>query len=145
MPSNVPSAAPIPAHVRAFLEAPRVATIGTSGADGEPHQAVAWYRLDPDDRILLNSRSPRRWPADLVRDGRVSLAVTDETDGLRWVGLAGEVETVIDELETARDDICALAARYDDTNPKTLADFRTQPRISFRIRITRVHDHLEDE
>lgn len=145
MTGNLPPAASIPAHVRAFLGAPRVATVGTAGADGEPHQTVLWYRLDADDRILLNSSLPRRWPADILRDGRVSLAVIDENDGYRWVGLSGTVETVIDDVETARDDICALAARYDDTNPTTLAAFRAQQRISFRIRITRIHDHLGNE
>ncbi len=129
-------------QVRAFLERPLVAVVATTGAGGEPHQAAAWFRLDPDDRILLNSRFPRRWPADLQRDGRVSLAVVDPDDGLRWVGIEGAVETVIADLEQARQDICDLAVRYADDDPATLAEFRTQARISFRIRIARVHDHL---
>lgn len=141
---ELPSAAPVPEEIRRFLDAPRVATLATTGADGEPHQAVVWYRLDPDDRILLNSRSPRRWPADLLRDGRLSLAIVDEADGQRWVGLSAVVETVIDDVEAARDDICALAERYDDADPETLATFRSQPRISFRIRVTQVHDHRDD-
>jgi PPOX class probable F420-dependent enzyme len=133
----------IPPVVRDFLEAPHIAVVGTTGADGAPHQAVAWFRLDPDDRILLNSRAPRRWPDDLRRDGRCSLAVPDESDPLRWVGLTGEVETIVDDVERARDDICALAERYDDTDPRTIAEFRTQARVSFRIRIVAVHDHLD--
>lgn len=139
---------PPPAHlsprVRAFLEAPRAVTIGTTGPDGEPHQAVAWYRLDPDDRILLNSRWPRRWPTDLSHDGRCSLAILDGRDAMRWVGLSAVVETRIDDLDVARDDICALAARYGDDDPETLARFRSQPRVSFHVRITSVHDHLGD-
>lgn len=141
---NLPDPVSLPDRIRDFLEAPHVASIGTTGEDGAPHQAIAWYRLDPDDRILLNSRPPRRWPADLLRDGRVSLAVLDGADAMRWVGLTGVVESVIDDVETARDDICALAVRYGDEDPATMAAFRTQPRISFRIRITAVHDHLED-
>lgn len=136
-------ASPLAPHVRAFLAAPRIVTIGTSGADGAPHQAAAWYRLEADDRILLNSRHPRRWPADLQRDGRVSLAILDAEDPLRWVGITGRVETVIDDVDQAREDICDLAIRYDDADPETLAEFRTQARISFRIRILRVHDHLD--
>ncbi len=134
---------PLTARVRAFLEAPRYATIATTGADGEPHQAVVWYRLDPDGRILLNSRAPRRWPADLLRDGRVSISVIDEKDGLRWVGLGGVVETVVDDVPTARRDIVDLAHRYDGPDAD-VAEFLTQQRISFRVRIERVHDHLED-
>lgn len=140
---------PAPVHlsprVRAFLEAPHAVTIGTTGPDGEPHQAVAWYRLDPDDRVLLNSRWPRRWPTDLSRDGRCSLAILDGSDSMRWIGLAAVVETRIDDLDAARDDICALAVRYNDADPETIARFRSQPRVSFRMRITGVHDHLGDE
>lgn len=139
---EAPPAIPMPEHIRRFLDEAHVASIGTTGEDGAPHQAIAWYRLEPDDRILLNSRYPRRWAADLRRDGRVSLAVLDGGDSLRWVGLTGVVETVIDDLETARNDICELAVRYDDTRPGILAAFRTQARISFRIRVTAVHDHL---
>ncbi len=139
---RAPSA--LPDRVRAFLEAPNVVTIGTTGQDGAPHQAVAWYRLEPDDRILLNSRYPRRWPADLQRDPRVSLAVQDAADPMVWVGLSGTVDTIVDDVDAAREDICALAARYDDDAPARLAEFRSQPRISFLVRITTVHDHLGD-
>lgn len=129
-------------RVRAFLEAPRYATIATVDEDGTPHQAAVWYRLDPDDRILVNSRAPRRWPKNLVRDGRVSVAVIDFDEGERWVGLAGTVETIERDLGVARQDIVDLAHRYDGPDAD-VADFLTQERISFRIRIDRVHDHLD--
>ncbi len=141
--NDLPAAAVLIDRIRRFLEAPHVASVGTTGEDGAPHQAIAWYRLDPDDRILLNSRYPRRWPADLQRDPRVSLAVLDGGDSMRWVGITGVVETTIDDLETARNDICDLAVRYDDARPGQLAAFRTQARISFRIRILAIHDHLK--
>lgn len=144
MAMHLPDPVSLSDRIRDFLDEPHVASIGTTGEDGTPHQAIAWYRLDPDHRILLNSRAPRRWPADLLRDGRVSLAVLDGGDSLRWVGLTGFVEMVIDDVETARDDICTLAVRYGDEDPATMAAFRTQARISFRIRITAVHDHLGD-
>ena len=145
MPADAIPAAVITDRVRVFLGEPNVVTIGTTGSDGAPHQAVAWFRLDPDDRILLNSRYPRRWPADLQRDPRVSLAIQDAADQMRWVGLSGLAETVIDDVARAREDICDLAVRYDDAAPARLAEFRTQPRISFRIRITTIHDHLGDD
>ena len=145
MAAETPAPAAIPDRVRAFLKAPNVVTIGTTGSDGAPHQAVAWFRLEPTGRILLNSRSPRRWPADLQRDPRVSLAIQDRNDQDRWVGISGTVEAVIDDVAIAREDICALAVRYDDAAPERLADFRTQPRISFLVRINTVHDHLGDD
>ncbi len=134
----------LPDRVREFLHEPHVATLATVGADGAPNQAVVWYRLDRDDRVMVNSRAPRRWPADLQRDPRVSLAIQDAADPMIWVGLSGTVDTIVDDVDAAREDICALAARYDDAAPARLAEFRTQPRISFLIRIATVHDHLGD-
>jgi PPOX class probable F420-dependent enzyme len=130
--------------VRAFLAQPNYATIATVGDDGAPHQAVIWYRLEPDDRVLVNSRIPRRWPTELLRDGRCSLAVTALDDPFQWVGLQAVVEAVIDDVEQARDDIVALAVRYAEDDEDSVARFRTQPRISFRLRIVTAHDHLDD-
>ena len=131
-------------EVRAFLHGPHYATLATIGKDGTPHQAVIWYRLDPDDRITVNSRSPRRWPAELQRDGRCSLAVTDVDDPMRWVGLQAIAEEVVDDVTVAREDIVALAVRYEEDDEESVAAFRTQERISFRLRIASVHAHLED-
>jgi PPOX class probable F420-dependent enzyme len=139
---DLPPAAPIPAAIRRFLEAPNYAALATTGADDEPHQAVIWYRLEPDDRILVNSRVGRRWPTELRADPRCSLAIFEVGDAYRWVGLQGVVESVIDDLETGRDDIVALAHRYDDASPTTISNFRSQTRVSFRIRVVSIHDHL---
>ena len=132
--------------VRAFLEHPYVVTISTVNDDGSPQQAVAWFRIEPDGRILVNSRTPRRWPANLLRDPRVSLAVIDPGDPDRWVGLSAVVDEVIDDVERAREDIVALAHRYREGGPTPAAEamFRSQPRISFLLRAAWVHDHLED-
>ncbi len=132
--------------VRAFLEQPHVATVASTDDDGQPRQAVVWYRLEPDGRILINSRTPRRWCANLMREPRVALSVIDGADAYRWVGLTGVVEEVIDDVERARDDIVALAHRYRPEGPtaSAVAAFRSQPRVTFLVRITGVHDHLED-
>lgn len=130
---------------RAFLGRPLFAALATVDPDGAPRQAVIWYRLEADGRILLNSRAGRRWPANLQRDGRVALAITDIDDGERWLGLTGRVESTDDDVERARDDIVALAHRYrDEPTASSIAEFRSQTRISFRIAIDGVHDHLED-
>ncbi len=133
--------------VRAFLAEPNVASIATTDDDGAPRQTVAWFRLDPDDRILLNSRTPRRWPANLRRDPRVALSIIDGGDSYRWIGLTGIVDEIVDDVARAREDIVALAHRYHPEGPteRSLAAFRTQPRASFLVRVTGVHDHLEDD
>jgi PPOX class probable F420-dependent enzyme len=132
-------------RVRAFLERPIVATIATTSPDGRPHQAVAWYRLEPDGTILVNSRAPRHWPDNVRRTGWVSLAVIDPDNDLSWVGVACELVEVVDDVERARDDIVALAHRYRPGGPTAaaVAEFRSQERITFLLRPVRVHDHLE--
>lgn len=137
----------LPEHVRRFLtEVPRVAAIATIDPDGKPRQTVTWFRLDDDGTLVLNSRPPRRWPANLERDGRVALAVTDAADGLRWVGLTGVISEVIHDQATAQADIAEMAVRYEgeEAARESIAEFRTFHRITFRARITGFHDHLED-
>jgi PPOX class probable F420-dependent enzyme len=141
---DLPPPAALSDGVREFLERPLYPVLGTSGADGEPHQAVIWYRLESDERILVNSRSPRRWPDELRRFGRASLAFMDLQDPFRWVGIQALVEEVIDDVARAREDIVELAVRYDEADEKSVASFRSQERVSFRLRIIAVHDHLDD-
>jgi PPOX class probable F420-dependent enzyme len=143
----MPSTTPLTAAQRAFLEVPNVASVATVDPDGAPRQTVAWFRLEPDGRILLNSRTPRRWCTNLLRDGRVALSVVDAADPYAWLGLSGEVDEVVQaDVERAREDICALAHRYHPEGPREalLAAFRAQPRVTFLVRVTGVHDHLED-
>jgi PPOX class probable F420-dependent enzyme len=141
------SIVPLPDSVRAFLAAGlRFATIATIDLDGAPRQAVIWYTLDGDD-LVINSAVGRRWPANLVRDPRISVAVTDVEDGYRWVGLTGVVETVTDQ-PTAQADIAAMARRYHADEPdeaeRLIRDrFEHQERISFRVHALAIHDHRE--
>jgi PPOX class probable F420-dependent enzyme len=133
-------------RVRDFLAETRFASIATVDPDGGPRQAVVWYRLDGEE-IVLNSAIGRRWPANLLRDHRISLTVIDQNDGYRWVGLTGMV-TVVREQETAQADIAEMARRYHADDPakaeRLIADrFERQERISFRVRIDGVHDHLD--
>ena len=142
----MPTTAIVSDAVRAFLDQPHVASIATTDDDGQPRQAVVWYRLEPDGRILINSRTPRRWCANLVRDPRLAISVIDADDPYRWIGLTGLVGEVIDDVERSREDIVALAHRYHPEGPtaSSIAAFRSQPRVTFLVRITGVHDHLED-
>jgi|SRR5689334_7427237 len=143
-PSPTATAVLTPAQ-RTFLEAPLFAAIATVDENGAPRQAVIWYRLEDDDRIMINSRVTRFWPANLRRDGRVSLAVLGP-DGYSWIGLTGRVAEIDDDPDRALTDILDLADRYhpEGADPDDLASYRAFPRITFRIAIDRVHDHLED-
>jgi PPOX class probable F420-dependent enzyme len=130
-------------HIREFVAAPHYASVATTEADGSPRQAVIWYLLEGDE-LVVNSRVGRHWPTNLLRDERVYLAVFDETDPMRWVGLLGTAEPVRDQPR-AQADIAAMARRYEDaaTAAGSIRAFEQQERISFRIRVRAVHDHLD--
>ena len=133
---------PLDARIRTFLAAPNYATIATIDPDGGPRQAVVWFALE-DDVIVLNSRVGRRWPDNLLRDQRVSIAVIDATDGNYWVGITGTAMAVEDQA-TAQADIARLARRYGPADlERDLREFDGQQRISFRVTIASVHDHLD--
>ena len=135
----------LPTHIREFIAAPHFGSVATVDADGSPRQAIIWYLLDGDE-LVVNSRVGRRWPTNLLRDPRVFVAVFDEADPLRWVGLLGTAEPV-DEQPQAQADIATMARRYHDDDPATaerkIRDFEQQQRISFRIRVRAVHQHLD--
>lgn len=128
---------------RAFLEARRIAVVATAGEDSSPHQATVWFRLDPDDRIMLNGRVERRWAKELRRTGRMSIAVL-YPDGSSWLGLATELETVDDDPVRGLEGIMALHRLNHDgqAGPDAEATYATHPRVTVRVRVTGVHDHL---
>lgn len=133
-------------RLRAFLDAPNFATIATLDPDGTPRQAVIWYTLDGDE-LVINSAVGRRWPANLQRDQRIAISITDRHDGYRWVGLSGTVRAIEDQ-PTAQADIAGMARRYHADDPekaeRLIRDrFERQTRISFRVAIADVHDHLD--
>lgn len=135
-----------PERTRAFLTAPNFATIATLDPDGTPRQAVVWFTLDGDD-LIINSAVGRRWPSNLVRDPRIAISVADRLDGYRWIGLSGSVTVILDQA-TAQTDIAAMARRYHADDPRKAealisGRFQAQERISFRLRIGSVHDHLD--
>ncbi len=133
---------PLDARIREFLTEPYYAAIATIDPDWGPRQAVVWYVLDGDE-IVLNSRVGRRWPNNLLRDPRISIAVIDRTDGERWVGITGTAVAVEDQA-TAQADIARLARRYEPADAeRRIPGFEAQARISFRVAIRRVHDHLD--
>ncbi|MDH4142203.1 MAG: TIGR03618 family F420-dependent PPOX class oxidoreductase [Chloroflexota bacterium] len=136
----------LPDRLRAYLDQPHFATIATLDPDGAPRQAVVWYTLDGDE-LVINSALGRRWPTNLLRDPRVALSILDRDDGYRWIGLSGRV-AVVDDQPTAQADIAAMARRYHADEPgeaeRLIRDqFERQRRISFRIRVHAVHDHLD--
>jgi hypothetical protein len=146
--TSSPAEAPqvLPENARAFLAAdpPRHVTIATVDRDGTPHQIVAWYRLvhgddGGGDRLIVNSRRGRRWPSNLERERRASLAVYEGDDA---VTIECELEQVYDG-EQAVADISEMARRYyaPDAAERDIAVFSAQQRVTFVLRPIRVHVH----
>ena len=137
---------PIPDDIREFIDDTKVATIATIDPDGGPRQAVIWYTVTGDE-IVLNSKVGRRWPSNLLRDPRMSFAVTDGVDGYRWIGMTGLVTTV-DDQTTAQADIAGMARRYHADDPEKAErlihrQFEQQTRISFRFHLLSVTRHFD--
>ena len=89
----------------------------------------------------------RRWPSNLLRDPRVSMAINDHHDGERWVGITGIAEPIHDQA-VAQADIAEMARRYNADDPAEAERlinerFERQERIRFRIVPRPIHDHLD--
>lgn len=138
----MPTTPALSADAREFLQRAQIAMIATTDATGAPHQAAIWFRLEPDDRILVNSVDGRRWPRALEAAGVCSLSVIDEADRYRWLAVDAALDEV-DRSPTAREDIIALSVHYDDYSEAGAARFRSQARVSYRLRITAVHAELD--
>jgi PPOX class probable F420-dependent enzyme len=135
--SRIDAPVSLPADVRAFLSGIHYAVVGTVNPDGSPHTATTWYLFD-DDTIVVNSREGRRWPENLRRDPRVSIAVQEGED---WVSLRGTVE-IVGHQPQAQADIAAMARRYNEhgTAEEDIRDvFSTHQRVSFRLRPVAFH------
>jgi PPOX class probable F420-dependent enzyme len=131
-----------------FIDRALFASIATLDPDGGPRQAVVWYLVEADE-LVINSAQGRRWPANLRRDPRISFTIVDPQDGYNWVGLTGEVVEVVDDQSRSQADIAAMARLYHADDPQEAEDlirdrFQKQHRVSFRVRITGFHDHLEE-
>jgi hypothetical protein len=131
-------------NVRSFLTEPvRYGTIASINPDGGPHQIVVWYLLRDDptygEHIVVNSRRGRRWPSNLHRDPRANFCVFEAEDAVT-------VECVVAgayDGEQAQADIAEMARRYDSPEVAAAeeARFRTEDRVTFILRPTRVLEH----
>jgi len=131
-------------NVKSFLTNPvRYATIATINPDGSPHQIVIWFVVRTDeqrgDHLVVNSRRGRKWPSNLMRDGRANLAVYEAEDAVTIE--CRVVETYAGEA--AQQDIGEMAQRYDSAEDaqREMARFRTEDRVSFILQPTKVLAH----
>lgn len=125
--------------VREYLNAPRFAVLATVNQDGSVQQTVMWYLLD-GDTLVMNSTGSRRKTANLRRDPRVSVCVSD---GYRFVTLTGRA-TLSDDQTVSQADILKLAVRYEGEEQgkhQAAEVFSKQRRVSIRVPIEHVLDY----
>jgi PPOX class probable F420-dependent enzyme len=116
-----------------LLEAPNFAHVSTIRKDGSPHAALTWVDVEGDE-VHLNSAEGRVWPANLRRDGRITLLVADKENPYRYAMIRGRLAG--EDHETADDHINHLAKKYlgQDEYP-----FRQPGEQRVRFRITPEH------
>ena len=115
--------------VAELLQAPNFAHLSTLRKDGSPHAALTWIDVEGDE-IHLNSAEGRAWPANLRRDGRITILVPDKDNPYRYAYIRGRLAG--EDHETADAHINQLAKKYlgEDEYP-----FRQpgEQRVRFRI------------
>lgn len=99
-----------------LIEEPNFAFVATLRTDGTPLVNPIWIDHD-GDTILVNSARGRAWPANLERDGRVSLTVPNRENQYEYVAIRGHLAGVT--AEGADEHIDSLAKKYlgQDTYP----------------------------
>jgi PPOX class probable F420-dependent enzyme len=125
------------AEVRAFLDRPRFAVLGTLNEDGSPQLTVIWYGRREDEAIV-NTTAPRKKAANIARDPRVSLLVGEAE---RYVRLDGDARVVASGDAAVRD-IHDLAVRYDGeaaAEQQTREVWSKQERLTYAIAVRRVY------
>lgn len=125
--------------VREFLAEPRFPVMATLNADGTIQQTVIWYDLR-DDHIIVNTATGRIKDRNIRRNPTISMCWEE---GYKYVTITGHVAEIIEDRETALEDIFALARRYnpgasDDDIDKRFSNFRQEARETIVIAIDNV-------
>ena len=79
-----------------LLERPLFAHLATVRPDGAPQSSVMWFAWD-GSRIRLTHTSTRQKFANLAREPRVALSITDPDDPYRFLEVRGSVEKIEDD------------------------------------------------
>jgi PPOX class probable F420-dependent enzyme len=125
--------------VRAFLQEPRFAVLGTLNKDGSPQLTTMWYLLE-GDTIVMNTKVGRAKERNMRRDPRISVCVPD---GYSYVTISGSVE-MIDDPEISQQDIYRLAVRYDgegSAKQQMEEQFSKETRVTLHLNCEYVIEH----
>lgn len=124
-------------EVRAFLDVPRIATLGTINRDGTPLLTPLWFARDGNDLwIAIGPDSPKA--RNIRRDPRVTLVILDN-GGYTYVTVGGRATFESGE-DGARSQ--AMAVRYLGEERGKRFAARDYIRVEVVCRITVQHVRL---
>jgi PPOX class probable F420-dependent enzyme len=103
-------------EVKALFDAPNYAVISTKNPDGSILSTVVWISLE-DGVLAVNSSEGRQWPANLDRDGTVTVLVYPSDNPYEFATVRGSATRATDGDDDAQID--RLAKKYigQDTYP----------------------------
>lgn len=131
---------------RLFLHRPLFAVLATKDPDGYIYQCYMWYMLvesGDGDYILLNTTRHRPQYHNIVNDPGVSLCIGAERRPYQYITIVSRCR-IIDDEETAKRDILALATRYDGEKAAQWFYEKfcvSQERVSLYVPIEGVREH----
>ncbi|MDP9321907.1 MAG: PPOX class F420-dependent oxidoreductase [Chloroflexota bacterium] len=126
-------------EVRAFLDVPRFAVVGTVNPDRSPHLSAIWYDRRGDE-VIVNTTQQRIKARNLAEDPRVSLLVGGSERYVRLDGVARAVAFGDEALK----DIRALGVRYDGeaaADRQVRAVWGKQDRVTYAVQIHHVYKY----
>jgi PPOX class probable F420-dependent enzyme len=94
--------------VRGLLEPPNYVVVSTLNEDGSIHSAVVWISLE-DGVLAVNSAEGRKWPSNLERDPRITVAAYAGDNPYEYAEIRG---TATGSRDDADDHIDRLAKKY---------------------------------
>ncbi len=126
------------ARLAAFLAQPRIALLATLNAGGSPQISPIWYRYS-DGRVTMSTTTETVKSRNILRDGRASLCVYSDPEGLEYATLSGTA-TVIDD-DSLWADTRAIVDRYElpDQAGARMRRLEHQDRVILSMEVDRVH------
>ena len=120
---------PFDPPVRALLEAPNFAHVGTIKKDGTPSVVPVWCHTD-GEHVIVNSSEGRAWPRHLDRDPRTTITVMNLQNPYEYAQIIGRVAERT--TEDGNEVINALAKKYMDLDEYPFFQPGEQ-RVTYRI------------
>jgi PPOX class probable F420-dependent enzyme len=105
-----------------LLEGPNFAHLATVRPDGSPQSSVMWFAWD-GERVRMTHTKTRQKFANLAKEPRVAISISDPKDQYRFIEVRGTVESIEDDDATASF-YKSLQARYGMDYDVSDADVR---------------------